>query len=88
MLLLTGKYHKDRIIAGTNTLVGESNGKLMNIHLYYTEHSQNTMFHVVMWWLHFLVAATTFSTYTNESEIVWIRLQKVIFVEWAFYYLF
>ena len=48
MLFLPGKNYKDRNIAGTNTFVGECNEKLINLLLYYTEHSQNTILHVVM----------------------------------------
>ena len=48
MLALLGKNYKDRNIAGTNTFGGESNEKLINLLLYYTERSQNTMFHIVM----------------------------------------
>ena len=47
MLLLPGKNYKDRNMAGTNTFSGESNEKLMNLLLYYTERSQNR-FHVLM----------------------------------------
>ena len=48
MLLLPGKNYKVRNIAGTNTFVEESNEKLMNLLLYCTERSQNSMLHVVM----------------------------------------
>ena len=48
MLLLPDKNYNDRNIARTNTFVGESNEKLINLLLYYTECSQNTMFHVLM----------------------------------------
>ena len=48
MLPLPSKNNKDRNPAETNTFVGESNEKLINLLLYYTERSENTMFYVVM----------------------------------------
>ena len=45
MLLLPGENYKDR---NTNTFLGEINEKLINLLLYYTKRSQNTMFRVVM----------------------------------------
>ena len=48
MLLLPSKNYKDRNIAETNTFVEKSNESLINLLLYCTERSQNTMFHVVM----------------------------------------
>ena len=45
MLLLLGKNYKVRNIVGTNIFVGESNEKMMNLLLHYTERSQNIIFH-------------------------------------------
>ena len=88
MLLLPCKSYEDRNVTGTNTSVEESNEKLINLLLHYTERSQNTIFPVVMLQTWFDITlklifgnykpAVTFSTYTDGSTIVWIQPQKVV----------
>ena len=64
---MPGKNYKDKNIAGTNNFVRDSNVKFMNLLLYHTEHSQNTMFDVVILRISFYISLKLIFEITNVA---------------------